>query len=351
MKAVTASAFGVDSNKLLSISNDRVKPKLAEAKGNGQGFLLVRVQACSLSPSDYRMLTGDASLVKKPRIFPYVPGGDVCGVVEEVGEVVTGFKVGDSIVGTWNVWGEGGLAEYTLVDSKLAVLKPDNISAVQGAALANSAGHAICAVRAAAVSPGNRVLVLGGSGGVGSSIVQLSKMEGAAFIAATSTDAAMVTSLGADRVIDYTKEEWWTLPEFQAEPFDVIIDCAEGYQAWTAANKNGLLSGTGRFIAVVLNEWGIVIKNPMHLFSFLAPPAGRMMRKIFWPFGPRYKMFLGDVDGKVLKEVMALVQAGELKPVLDPKSPFPFTEEGVKAAWKLHESRHGHGKVVIEIAK
>jgi NADPH:quinone reductase-like Zn-dependent oxidoreductase len=340
MTAVLASAFGPPQD-VLTVSASTVRPQLSESKGKGKG----------------QLLSGEGSLIKKPKAFPYIPGGDICGVVEQVGTGVTGFSVGDHVLATWAIFGEGGLAEYHIVDSSLAARKPANISSVDGAALANSAGQALQALKASTLQPGDRVLILGGSGGVGSALVQLAKRAGAAYVAATSTDAKLVSALGADRVVDHTAENWWKVQEFQDAPFDIIIDCAEGVKAWRAATRKpaagtrSVFSPTGRFLAVVLNDWHIVVKQPWHLASVLLPPLGRQLWNTVRPNGRRYMMFLGGVDGKKLAEVASLVSEGELRVPLDPQSPFPLTEAGVKAAFELMGSRHAHGKVVIEVAK
>jgi len=146
----------------------------------GSGNVLVKVHACSFSPSDYRMMSGDTNLIKKPKAWPYIPGmsdppslyrpgsvvsildglhraipsqthcascagGDVCGTVMEVdpSDKKCIFKAGDSIVGTWDLFGIGGLAEYTLVSTKNAALLPPAVDPVVGAAMANSASHAV----------------------------------------------------------------------------------------------------------------------------------------------------------------------------------------------------------------
>ena len=357
MKAAQASGYGAP-NDVLTVTDGAKKPALAALKEGGKGKLLLRTLACSLSPSDYRMLSGDARLIKKPRGgFPYIPGGDVCGEVLEAGPDVTKFSDGDTVVATWSVFGQGGLAEFCVVDAALAVRKPKRLTAAEGAAMANSAGHAVQALREAVVVTGNRVLILGGGGGVGTALVQLAKRAGAAYVATTSTNGELLRSLGADRVINHTKEDWAAVPEFAAEPFDVIIDCAEGRRAWLAAThkKAGsgarLLAPNGRFLAVVLNDWHMKVTNPAHMATLLAPPFARQMGNTLWPFGPRYKMFLGGVDGKRLQEVADLVAAGDLKIVVDPKGPFELTEAGVRAAFELHESRRGQGKVVITVAE
>ena len=210
------------------------------------------------------------------------------------------------------------------------------------------------ALKAAGVYEGNRVLILGGSGGVGTCLVQLAKRAGASFVAASSTQDKLVTQLGADRVIDYTTENWWEVEEFGEAPFDVVIDCAEGANAWAAAkcrtpSGKRVLSDTGRWLAVVLNDWHIAATRPWHMASLLLPPLGRQLSNTLWPFGPRYKMFLGGVDKKTLEEVVTLVASGELKIVLDERGPFQLDEAGMKAAFALLESRHAHGKVVVQV--
>jgi NADPH:quinone reductase-like Zn-dependent oxidoreductase len=211
------------------------------------------------------------------------------------------------------------------------------------------------ALKAAGVYEGNRVLILGGSGGVGTCLVQLAKRAGASFVAATSTEAKLVTQLGADRVVDYTSENWWALDEFSERPIDVVIDCAEGSAGWAAAKRKTpsgkrVLSSTGRWLAVVLNGWHIKVTQPWHMASVMAPPLGRQLSNTLWPFGPRYKMFLGGVDKATLTEVVALVASGDLKIVVDKRGPFAFDEAGVRAAFALLESKHAHGKVLVQIA-
>jgi NADPH:quinone reductase-like Zn-dependent oxidoreductase len=108
MRAAIASSFGKPDD-VIQVIADRPKPVLVP----GSKKLLIRVHACSLSPGDVRMLLGEADFVKKPKGgFPYVPGGDVCGIVEEMDTELQNarFKVGDEVIGTWETFGEGGLA-------------------------------------------------------------------------------------------------------------------------------------------------------------------------------------------------------------------------------------------------
>lgn len=296
------------------------------------------------------MLSGDGALIKTPKDgFPYVPGLDVSG---EVVEAASPFEVGDQIVATWAgaAFGVGGLAEYAAVDAANAVRKPPGVDYVHAAALANSACHALKALRAAGVHPGDRLLVLGGSGGVGSAVVQLARTAefGASFVAATSSDTALLTSLGVDRPIDYRREEWWSLDEFVARPFNVIIDCAEGQSAWYRIQRGGVLKAGGSFLAVVLNEWHIEVTRWWHLFVVMLPPLGRQILSRLGSF--RYSMYLGSLDGSILAEVIALAEAGKLTAVLDPSGPFSLSTEGAVAAFELLRSRRAKGKIVVNVA-
>lgn len=344
MRAVTASAFGQPS-EVLRLREDVHRPS------PDTGLLLIRTMACSLSPGDWRMLSGDGSLVKYPANgFPYVPGLDVSG---EVVEAVPPFEVGDQVVATWSgAFGAGGLAEYALIDPAMTVRKPQKIGYMDAAALANSAGHALKALRAAGITHGDRVLILGGSGGVGTAAVQLARANefGASFVAATSSDTALLMSLGVDRAINYHEEEWWRLAEFVASPFDVVIDCAEGVHAWRrVSDGRGVLKSGGRFLAVVLNEWHIEATRWWHMFGILLPPLGRSIGSSLGRV--RYAMYLGSLDASVLTEVMDYAEKGALKPIKDPGSPFPLSTAGAIAAFDLLRSRHAKGKVVVEIGR
>ena len=347
MRAVTASAFGPPRDVL------RLEANVPRPCGR-ENKLLIRISACSLSPGDWRMLSGDTSLAKKPDAFPYVPGLDVCGVVVENGAAAeTGaqaFAVGDTIVATWGgAFGTGGLAEYALVDASMAAPKPDGLSCADAAALANSAGHALLALRAARVAPGDRVLVLGGGGGVGSALVQLARAPefGASFVAATSSDTALLTSLGVDRPIDYTREDWWSPNATAARLFDVIVDCAEGATAWRRVRGgDSVLKRSGRFVAVVINEWHIPMTKPWHLFGFLLPPLCRVLRSQLGG-AVKYVVYAQSLDAAVLGEVLELASSGQLRAVVDPSGPFAFSSEGAAAAFDRLRSRHAKGKLVI----
>mmetsp|Transcript_21632 Transcript_21632/g.69857 ORF Transcript_21632/g.69857 Transcript_21632/m.69857 type:complete len:359 (+) Transcript_21632:1548-2624(+) len=358
MKAALASGFG-EPLQVLSVRPDgMVRPKLSP---DAKSTLLIRVLACSLSPSDWRTLSGDARLIKKPAAFPYVPGGDVCGVVEEVHPEEPQFKVGDVVVGTWTLFGENGLAEYYLLDSKMATKKPEGMSAVHAAAIANSLVHAHQTFKQAELKPGDRVLVLGGSGGMGSLLCQLVRCAGASYVAATSTDPELMSSLGVDKCIDHTQERWADVAEWKQKPFDLVIDCAEGVAAWRACLAAGMLKPAkdgGRWVCVVLSEWDIHIVQWFHICGFFCPVLGRLLKNKLGralsggSWAPAYSIHLGGPEsGADIAAALDLVTEGKVKPVIDSRSPHPFTSEGVKHAFELLRQRGGHGKIVITVCE
>jgi len=262
------------------------------------------------------------------------------------------FKAGDCIVGTWDLFGIGGLAEYTLVSTKKASLLPPAVDPVVGAAMANSASHAVQVADASKAKTGDRVLVLGGSGGVGTILLQLLKSRGA-HVTATSSDTALLKDLGADEAVNYKTQDWWDAPAIKGQAFDVVIDCAEGSKAWKKACSTGILRRGGLWIAVVLQDWHIRVKAIPDMFSLLVPGMLRSMStSVTSGFGARrYKMHLGEANGKTISDVLQMITESKIKPILDKASPHPFTQEGVIEAMTLHEDRKGKGKIVVKISE
>lgn len=343
MKAAVASQFGSPDDVISVVDNHAKLPPSDDR-------LLIRVHAVSLSPSDYRTLLGQKTIVANPS-FPYIPGGDVSGVVEQIPDSLKDeYEAGDRVAATWNMYGQGGLAEYMLVDPKYTTKLPSSLSFVEGAALANSAAHALKVVQQAGPVEGQRVLVLGGSGGVGSTVVQLLRNEGASYIAATSTDETLLKTLKVDRVINYKKEQWWEISDFRQNPFDVVIDCAEGRQAWHKCGSvvKGKKDG-GRWVAVIMQDWHIDGKHFYQMIPFLLPPLGRSLMNVFRRSTPEYRIYLETIDREKMEPVVDMAARKEFKVVVDQRGPFPFTTEGVRDAFNLHIARGGHGKIVIEI--
>jgi 2-methylene-furan-3-one reductase len=351
MHAATVRTFG-EAKDVLSVSDIQVPGPLMIEPGTGK--MLLRVLACSTSPGDWRTFRGDVDFIRRPA-FPYVPSGDICGIVMQVDGSCPRFRVGDCVVATWTETPLSGMAEYAVVDCQLAIPKPTGLSVVEAAALPNSSLHALDVLREANVTPGERVLVLGGSGGVGTALVQLVKRKtGASFVATTSTQTELMYSLGADRVVDHEHENWWDLPEFvDSQAFDVVIDCAEGLEGWerakrSAAVKPGVLGG--RFIAVSSDEPRMQIHNAQQMASFAST---MLLREPFYKLRaastPSWRMYLGGATPESLAELSSIVEEGWFRVVVDPRGPFPFTTDGVRAAYDLQASFHAHGKVVVQM--
>jgi NADPH:quinone reductase-like Zn-dependent oxidoreductase len=332
----------------------------------GPGQLLLRVLASSFAAGDVHMLSGRVSLVFKPERYPYCPGMDVCGAIVAVGPPLPGakkagapFEEGDEVAAF--VQRGACMADFVLVDATKAAAKPASVPAAAAAACVTSSVTALnAAMRGAArVRPGDRVLVLGGSGGVGSSVVQLAKAAGAGFVAATSTQGALLQRLGCDRVLNHREpgQDWWRDAAFRAAPLDVIIDCVGGNAHYAKACSSGALKGTragGRFVAVSGDVKEPLVQTVTQLLDF----AGGMMWAMLWrPLwasltgAPAYSAVASFASAADIREVLALMEAGKLSVALDERGPFPFSADGVRDALSLQQSGRAHGKVVVDVAR
>ncbi len=344
MKCVLASAFG-KADDVLRMENEWPRPELQP----GSKDVIVRALACSLSPACTRMLDGSVDIVIRPPSFPYIPGMDICGIVEEVGEGGSDFKVGDCIISSNGMMPTGGLAEYAIVKaSSNAAIIPKCVSAIEAASIPCSSVTAKQAVQMSNIKDGHRILVLGGSGGVGTALVQLARNAGASFIAATSTDEKLLKSLGVNRVINYNETNWWEVPEFKADKFDVIYDCIGRDQDKC---RNVLKTGRqgGLFVAISLKQ-EFEAHSKCQVMKLFMPGICKQMWSSVWRFIPRFKFFISKTTQKgELAELLELVSVGKLKLILEPNSPYEFTIDGVKKAFILQASCHAHGKVVVKI--
>jgi len=173
----------------------------------GPNEVLVRTESAALNPVDVVLVTGGMSDAL-PIQHPFVPGVDITGVVEAVGDRVSRFSVGDPVL-AWNGVPSGALAEYALVkDAPSAALRPPTLDAAHAAALPTGSLTACALLDAADLAPGGTVLVVGAAGGIGSYLVQLAKRAGVKVLATgLSEDHEYLTDLGADQTIDYTTHD------------------------------------------------------------------------------------------------------------------------------------------------
>ncbi|GBG35023.1 2-methylene-furan-3-one reductase [Hondaea fermentalgiana] len=349
MKAAVGKDYG-EIRDMVEVVDDQPRPGTPR-----EGYLVVKVLACALAPGDNRVLSGRTKMVQGPPAFPYVIGGDVCGVVHEVGENVEGFKPGDCVVARFFTAGpRGGLAEYYEVKATLTEHKPKTLTPVEAASLASSGTSAYIAVENT-IKEGQSVLVLGGGGGVGTMLVQLAKRKKPSFLAVTTAAPKVVQDLGvADHVINYEQENWWEVAEITDQaPFDVIIDLGQGVSAWKVARKYNLLKSRGQFLTFVGDHHVLWAQGIFQIFQSMGPP---LWRSAWTPCIPGVPTFRWQLDGlpdkrEPLTNLFKLVDEGGLRVVLSNGSPFPFTTDGVQSAMEQLATRKAHGKVVVKVAE
>jgi len=297
--------------------------------------VLVRVRATSINPYDWHNMRG------QPYIARLMPGGmglrgpklrilgcDIAGQIEAVGQNVTGFSPGDQV---YALLPQGGFAEYVCVPQSLLAPKPKNLSPEQAAAVPMAGITALLGLRdQGQLQPGQKVLVTGASGGVGTFAVQLAGALGADVTAVCSTPhTELVRSLGAAEVIDYTAQDFTR----QGRHYDLLLDIAGSHRA--RASVRALKPG-GTFVAV-------------------GGPSGRWLQPVARIFGAlalgplvSQRMVLTDTGRSGehkhhLAALTELIEGGKVTPVIDRS--YPFAD--IPAAIRYQEQGHARGKVVI----
>jgi NADPH:quinone reductase-like Zn-dependent oxidoreductase len=295
----------------------------------GEAEILVRVRAAALHIGDVFAVTGSpfpvrlATGLRRPRHG--VPGYDLAGEVEAVGGSVTRFRPGDRVFGV----GNGTAAELTRTNEASLVPMPDGLSFEEAAAIPTSGHAALVGLRKAGrLQPGQRVLVNGASGGVGTFAVQIAKAMGAHVTGVTSArNVELVRSLGADRVIDYTSEDF-----SETGPYDLILDCIENR---TLADVRRALAPRG---TLVLNS-GTGATGLAMLVRLVKP-------LLISPFvGHRLTRFVSNPNHDDLMELRAWTEAGTVRPVIDRTYALAETSE----ALRYIAAGHARGKVVVRV--
>jgi NADPH:quinone reductase-like Zn-dependent oxidoreductase len=290
--------------------------------------VLVRVHAAAVNIGDWHLLRGVpfamrlASGLLKPR--REIPGLDVVGQVEVTGKNVEQFRPGAEVFG----WCRGAFAEYACAAENNLLPRPANLTFEQAAAVGDSAFTALAAVRdQGKVQPGHTVLINGASGGVGTFAVQIAKAFGANVTGVCSTrNVDMVRSIGADHVIDYTKEDFT-----QAEQrYDVMLDLV-GSRSLSACRR--ALTPRGTYVVVGVRDMGRWFGLGRQTKALLLSPFVRQRMRVFVVRHNRE-------DLAVLKE---LVEAGKVAPVIDRR----YTLREVPEALRYQGEGHSQGKIVI----
>jgi NADPH:quinone reductase-like Zn-dependent oxidoreductase len=320
MKAITQDRYG--SSEVL-VSRDTDKPTI------GAGEVLVRVHAASIHVGDWILMTGSpfvmrfATGLRTPK--QRVPGTDIAGTVEAVGGDVTTLRPGDEVFG----WCDGAFAEYASAPEEQFIKKPANLTFQQAAAVGVSASTALQLLRDnGKVKPGQKVLVNGASGGVGTFAVQIAKAFGAEVTGVTSTkNVDMVRSIGADHVIDYTKQDFT-----EGGPrYDLILDNVGNH---SMARTRRALTPDGTLIS---NGGG-------HSDGKLGRTVRAMLVSTFvkQQASPTVKTQNHD-DLVALRD---LVEAGKITPVIDSTYPLEETPRAIDRV----AGGHTRGTIVIAVS-
>ncbi len=325
MKAIVYCDYGLANLKLEDIE----KPVPNDDQ------ILVKVRAASVNPYDWHFIEGTPKIIRLMGVGLRKPkdtrvGVDFAGTVEAVGKNVTQFKPGDDVFG-----GKGGaFAEYVCRRAEGAVaLKPANITFEQAASVNIAGITALQGLRdKGKVQPGQKVLINGASGGVGTFAVQIAKSYGAEVTGVCSTrNLDLVRSLGADHVIDYTKEDFAK----SEQRYDVILDnvpnhsLSECRRILTPKGKYVMIGGGGPNEGRWIGPFGRVI-HTLLLSPFISQQMGMMM---------------ADANHKDLTILADMMQAGTVKPIID--RTYPLSQ--IADAIRYLEQGHARGKVVITL--
>ena len=328
MKAFVLGSYG---------SSDHLDLTAVDTPVPAADEVLVRVRATSVNPYDWHHMRGE------PRVARMMPGtmglrapklrilgGDMAGQVEAVGEDVTEFRPGDDVFALLE---QGGFAEYVSVPERLLARKPGNLSYEQAAAVPMAATTALLGLRdVARIEPGQKVLVNGASGGVGTFAVQIARALGARADAVCSLpNADLARSIGADDVIDYTSQDFTR----SGRRYDVLLDIA-GSRPVFACRRVLAPRGTLVLIGGPAGRW---LQPAGHMFSALA-------------MAPLVSQRIAMADTvsctakkQILMTLTTLIEDGKVTPVISRRYPLHDIQEAVR----YQEQGHAAGKVVVTI--
>lgn len=323
MKAVLLNGYGMPADLQVG---EVAKPVPKD------GEVLVKINATSINDWDWGLVRGNPFIIrlffglKKPKVN--IPGVDISGIIETVGNNVSSFKIGDRVYCDLSECGFGGFAEYVCVPEKTLSKKPSNISDCDASALPHAGLLAYQGlVEMGKVKPGQRILINGAGGGVGTLGIQILKSYG---VKVTGVDSGekldLMKSLGYDYVIDYKKEDFTD----NGEKYDLILDTKSNRPVFKYARS---LKEKGRYITV----GGTM--NSLFQISFLG-----LFISIFT--GKKLSVLLHKPN-KGLEELSRLVEKGQINPIVD--GPYEF-DQIPKLIQYLGDGKHS-GKIVVEIEK
>lgn len=322
MKAVVQDRYG---------SPDVLRLEEIDTPATTEGGVLIRVRAASVNAADWHFMRGEPLIARMAfglrRPKHRIRGSDVAGIVEAVGKSVTRFHRGDEVFGSCR----GSLAEYVCADESLVVAKPPGLSFEQAAAVPLAALTALQGLRDQGhVQAGQKVLVNGASGAVGPFAVQIAKAFGAEVTGVCSSrNVDMVRSIGADRVVDYTKQDFTE----GDDRYDVLVDIA-GSRPWSRLRR-------------VLRPDATLVVMGGPSTNRLWGPVGHLVRVRLASLrdGRKVAVFVASTNHDDLAVLKEMLEAGKIMPVIDRTYPLSEAPEAIRYL----ETGHARGKVVITV--
>lgn len=312
MRAVIINSYGgIENLEVVCIS--KPEPK--------EGEVLINVQAVGVNPIDCKIRSGAFESVLKLRM-PCILGHDFAGVVAKVGEAVSRFQQGDFVHAMLPIESPQGYSEYITVPEELVVSSPLNLSKEESAAVPLAAMTAFQALKKGKLTSGDRVLINGASGGVGTFAVQIAKAYGAKVTGVCSCDnTEFVKELGADSVVDYKQSGWMD----RCSNYDLVLDLVGNLSVKKSCRT---LNSKGYFVSIL----------PTKELEELASQSRQTA-------GPVVDTFIVEANRNDLEEVDRLISKGLVKPVVSVILPL----DEVAEAHRLIESKRVRGKVVLKL--
>ena len=333
MKSLMITKYG-DINSSLE-EQEIAKPALEENQ------ILIKAYSSSFNPIDFKIVRGDFKAMGKVT-FPIGTGRDVSGIIEEIGKNIKKFKKGDKVYSRVNESHVGTMAEYVVSNVKDIALIPSNLSFDESASIPLVGLTSYQALEdIAKLSKGEKILIHAGSGGIGTFAIQLAKHLGAHVTTTTSTkNISFVKGLGADKVIDYTSENYLD----EGAVFDVVFDTLGVEHTLNSfkviKNEGRVISISGAIDGATAEQFGLN-KFIRMILAFQARKVTRAASKK----NAMYRFLFMSPNGEQLKKIAKLYESGEIKPIIDKTYNF---SEAIQALEYLSKG-HARGKVIVKI--
>jgi len=308
----------------------------------GPTDVLVRVQAAGINPVDFRIREG-AMRSFDHRSFPFVAGGEIAGTVESIGSSVEGFTLGETVFARLNKSLLGGLAEFVAVDQSLLAHIPANLSFPEAAGVPLAGLTALQMLRdELKITPGYRLYIVGGAGGVGTFAIQIAKHLGA-YVATTASPSglALVTSLGADEVVDYTTTNVTDV----LHGFDGALDLRGGNDLVAAMR---VVKAGGAIVSVAgipEPQTARVDLNRKGLLPLIFWFASRKVRRAAKLRGVSYRRPFMRPSGADLTDLATMIEEGSVRVIVE--ATYPLHEAA--AAFAHLERGHAKGKIIVTL--